>query len=439
MLTPSSTGSAASVFLPGIQASETGISTYWNLLLDRQPKYVRDFLLYSAVLDEFNADLCAAVLPQSLLPAETSWGRLVEKILKDNLFVLPVGEDGAWLRYHSLFKDYLQDRLECEHPGSEQKILKQVIQVYRTRNNWERAYHTARRLGDQDILLDVIEQAGPTLLRYERINTVTEWLENVLPKTLAAHPGLVSLQGVTALMGGQTRRGIELLSQAEAALRVARDRKRLARTLARRSTGHCFVSDYQKGLDDADEALAIVGNESDLQSTRALALRARGVCLHSMDRTTEGLQNIEHALDIFQSLEDIPNAATTYQELEIIHRSTGDLEAAHAAYSKAEAFWRTENNPYRLADLFNNMGVFYHHLGDYELAATTLNEGLKYARLAGFARMEAFILASLGDLYADLLAGEDAEKMFEKAWEIAQRIENRFLCFYIPCALACLA
>lgn len=439
LLTPSSSGLKSSPIMPGIHANETGLSAYWNLMLGRQPKYIQDFLLYSAVLDEFNADLCAAVLPQSLLPAESSWSNLVERVRKNNLFALPVGEDGEWLRYHSLFKDYLEDRLEREHPGAEQNILKQVMQVYHTRNNWERAYHTARRLGNQDILLDVIEQAGPTLLKYERFNTINEWLENIPAKTLATHPGLVSLQGVTALMGGQVRRGIELLSQAEAALRSSGDRKRLARTLSRRSMGYYFLSNYQEGLNDAEEALAIVGNESDLQSIRALALRARGVCLHSLDRTTEGLNDIEQALDIFQSLDDIPNTATTYQELGIIHRSTGDLESAQSAYLKAEGFWRAENNPYRLADLFNNMGVFYHHLGDYEQAAATLNDGLKYARLAGFARMEAFILASLGDLYADLLASEDAQKMYEKAWDIARRIENRFLCFYIPCALGCLA
>lgn len=440
LLTPPSRSNPVSKgMLPGIHANATGLSAYWNLLLNRQPKHIRDFLLYSAVLDEFNADLCAAVLPESLLPAKASWRSLVEKVRRDNLFALPVGENGEWLRYHSLFKDYLLNLLECERPGAAQEIVRQMIRVYRTRDHWERAYHTARRLGDQDILLEVIEQAGPTLLKYERINTLNEWLENIPAKTLAGHPGLVSLQGVTALMGGQIKRGIELLSQAEAALRSSGDRKRLARTLARRSTGHYFLSNYQEGLDDANEALNIVGLDHDLQSTRALALRARGVCLHGMDRTAEGLQDIEQALEIFQSLDDIPNSATAYQEMGIIHRSTGNLEAAHAAYLKAEKFWRVENNPYRLADLLNNMGVLYHHLGDYELAATALKEGLKYASLAGFARMEAFILASLGDLYADLLLSEDAEKLYEKAWDIAQRIENRFLCFYIPCSLACLA
>lgn len=439
LLTPPPPGTTNNVFQPGIHATEAGLSAYWNLLFNRQPQFIRDFLLYTSVLDEFNADICEAVIPQTLLPAETDWARLVENVFQDNLFVLPVGEDGAWLRYHSLFKDYLQDYLEREHPGAGEEILKQVIQVYRTRNNWERAYHTARRLGDQAILLDVIEQAGPTLLRYERINTVTEWLEDIPEKTLVTHPGLVSLQGVTALMGGNTRRGVELLSQAETMLRVNGDRKRLARTLARRSMGYYFLGDYQKGLYDADEALAIVSNENELRSTQALALRARGVCLHGMDRTTEGLQNIEQALEIFQTLGDGPNAATTYQELGIIHRSMGNLDVAHSAYLKAEKFWRDEDNPYRLADLFNNLGVFYHHLGDVEQAAATFNEGLKYARLAGFARMEAFILASLGDLYADLLSVQDAEKVFGQAWDIARRIENRFLCFYIPCALACLA
>ena len=439
LLTPPPSSSRNATFLPGIHASEAGLPAYWNLLLSRQPGFLRDFLLHSAVLDEFNADMCNAALPAMLLPAELSWNKLVDMVLHDNLFVSSVGEDGAWLRYHSLFKDYLQDCLERECPGAAAKILQKVIREYRKRGNWERAYHTARRLGDQAILLDVIEEAGPTLLRYERMNTVAEWLGDIPEKVLAQNPGLVSLQGVTALMGNQTQRGIELLSQAEAALRTLGDRKRLARTLARRSMAHYYLSNYQQGLHDANEALAIVGDDGDLQTSRALALRARGICLHGLDRTTEGLQSIEQALEIFQSKDDRPNTATTYQELGIIHRSTGDLEAARSAYLKAEAFWRAEDNPYRLADLLNNLGVFFHHVGEYERSAAAFNEGLKYARLVGFARLEAFILASLGDLYADILAYQDAEKVFEQALEIARRIGNRFLCFYLPCALACLA
>ncbi|HNT25834.1 MAG TPA: BTAD domain-containing putative transcriptional regulator [Anaerolineales bacterium] len=439
LLTPSPLGTAGSAFLPGIHAAGGSLAAYWDLLVNQQPQAVRDFLLYSSALDEFNASICTAVYPPALTAANSGWDGLLETVLHSNLFVLPVGEEGTWLRYHSLFQDYLQERLEREHPGAINEILRQVIRVYAARGNWERAYHTSRRLGDLATTLEIIEQAGPTLLRYERINTLTEWLESIPRSVLAKQPGLVSLQGVIALQGGNIRRGLELLNQAESALRNAGNRERLARTLARRSTGHYYLSHYQAGLHDANEALEIVGDDDNLLSIKGMALRARGVCLHSLDRTIEGLQDIEQALSSFQILKDGANSATTYQELGIIYRSTGDFESAQAAYLKAEAFWRAEENPYRLADLLNNLGVFYHHLGDYDQAAAAFNEGLKYARLTGFARIEAFILASLGDLYADLLAIEDAEKVFRQAWDIAQRIENRFLCFYVPFALACLA
>jgi len=439
LLTPSPPGSVSGSLMPGVHAASSGLAAYWNVLINQQPQAVRDFLLYSSVLDEFNVSICEAVLPPALTAPEAGWGSMPDTVVRNNLFVLPVGEDGAWLRYHSLFQNHLLERLEREHPGAVKDMLRRVILTHKARGNWERAYHTSQRLGDLSVTMEIIEEAGPALLRYERINTLTEWLENIPENVLATRPGLISLQGVTALMGGSIRRGLELLNQAEAALRNAGDLERLARTLARRSTGHYYLSHYQAGLQDAIEALEIVGDNDNLRSTKALALRARGVCLHSMDRTIEGLQDIKQALIIFQTLDDGANSATTFQELGIIYRSTGDFEAARSAYQKAEAFWRAEENPYRLADLLNNLGVFYHHLGDYEQTAAAFTEGLHYARLARFARLEAFILASLGDLYADLQAIEDAEKVFEQAWEIARRIENRFLCFYIPFALACLA
>jgi len=427
--------------LPGAQATKTDLAGYWGLLLNEQPQSLQDFYLYSSALDEFDAGLCAAVLHPAAYPHEVDWNGLLDEVLERNLFVLPVGEDAAWLRYHSLFQDYLRARLEREQPGALQKILRRLVAVYSDLGNWEKAYDTCQRLGDTDVMVAVIEQAGPTLLKSSRLDLLTKWLDSIPCSLLFSHPGMLSLKGAVALSRDNPRQGLELLSQAEGMYRAYGDgdRSRLARTLTRRSTAYHSLGDYPASLRDAEEALAIVDNDAGLLHLKAQALKARGISLHCMAKSTEGIRNIEGALALYQSLNDTPNIATLCQELGILYRTTGNMEAAKKAYQKSLEYWREETNYLRLADLLNNLGVFHYHLGEYEQAAAAFDEGLKYARLTGFARLEAFILASLADLYTEIQANEAAENVCEEALSIARRIENRFLCFYLNHTLTCLA
>ena len=425
--------------LPAARATKTDLTDYWGLLLNEQPQFLQDFYLYSSALDEFDAGLCEAVLRPTVYPHEVDWNELLEEVVQRNLFILPVGEEAAWLRYHSLFQDYLRARLEREQPDVMQKILRQLVAVYRHLENWEKAYDTCQRLGDLALTMEVIEQAGPALLKHSRLDLLGKWLDSIPPSLSSSHPGMLSLKGTLALSRDNPRQGLELLNQAEDGYRAAGERSHLARTLTRCSTAHYFLGDYPAALKDAEEALELVGNDASLLHLKAQALKARGISLHRLDRSAEGVRNIEDSLALYESLGDSPNVATLYQELGIVYRSTGKMEAARNAYQKSLEYWRAEGNYHRLADLLNNLGVFHHHLGEYEQAAAAFDEGLKYARLTGFVRLEAFILASLGDLYRDLRANEESERVLEEALVIAQRIENRFLCFYLNHTLACLA
>jgi ATP/maltotriose-dependent transcriptional regulator MalT len=82
-------------------------------VLDQQPPIIQNFLLQTSLLEEFDADMCSQIIGKAL-NIDMNWRALMEEIIFNNLFVVRVGDSGLWLRYHHLFRDFLQQRMETE-------------------------------------------------------------------------------------------------------------------------------------------------------------------------------------------------------------------------------------------------------------------------------------------------------------------------------------
>jgi ATP/maltotriose-dependent transcriptional regulator MalT/DNA-binding SARP family transcriptional activator len=418
-------------------ARVSGVGLYDYLaqqVLDQQPDQVRDFLLHTALLEEFDAGLCEAVLG-----ASEDWQSLMDTVLHRNLFVLPVEDGGTWLRYHHLFQDFLQARLAEERPDEKERILRRLAVVYAEREAWEKAHDMCRRLGDTAATADLIEQAGASMAQGGRWATLAEWLDALPEEALDARPALVSLRGTAAVMLGEVRRGLMLQNQAEAAFRATGDRPHLARTLVRRAIDHRLVGDYQASLADAREALALTEEDGSPCATYAEALRVRGLTLYYMGQVVEATQWLAQSLAAYDELGDDQGVAMLLLELGLAHMSAGRYDQALAHYSRALDRWRETDNVTQQANLLNNLGVLYHLKGDYEQAGLLLEEGLDCARRSGYARLEAYTLCSIGDLYADLDAPDAALDAYRQARQVAQRVGVHFLPFYLNLAEAALA
>ncbi len=77
-------------------------------VLQQQTHEVQRFLLYTSILDEFNAPLCAAVSGDS-----AAYARLAA-IAQADLFLIPLDDGEEWFRYHHLFQELLQRRLRSQ-------------------------------------------------------------------------------------------------------------------------------------------------------------------------------------------------------------------------------------------------------------------------------------------------------------------------------------
>ncbi|HEX7975071.1 MAG TPA: BTAD domain-containing putative transcriptional regulator [Anaerolineales bacterium] len=415
-------------------ARVSGVGLYDYLaqqVLDQQPPTLRTFLLQTSLLEEFDLELC-----ESVFGSNPEWPSLIGSILQHNLFILPVGEDGRWIRYHHLFRDFLQNRLEQEQPDLKDHILRRLVEVYAGRSDWEKAYATTQRLNDLWATAELIEQAGPALIKSGRPRILIEWIEELPADLLKSRPALLSLDGAAAVIQGRVEPGLLLLNQAEQALRAAGEITALARTLVRRAIAHQHLGHYQACLDDARQALALSEPIPELRSVQAEATKAIGACLSLMGQVNAATEELERALELYTALDDRSNIAMVLLDLGMADVSAGRYSQAMRRYKKALHYWRETGNIVGQATLLNNLGVLNHLTGDYQQAAMLFEEALAHAQKNTYTRMEAYILCSIGDLYADLDASEPALNAYRQAREAGQRADDRFLLLYVDLAEA---
>ena len=421
-----------------ISKTGVGLSDFLGQqVLDRQPPALRDFLLRTSMLEEFDALLCEAVLAP-LYAEPQNWQSLINTVVQNNLFVLPVGADGKWLRYHHLFRDFLRTRLEQEHPEEVKPILSRMGLAYEYLGEWEKAHYICKQLGNNDVLAEMIERASISMLQ-RALLTIEAWLNDLPPSLLRTRPGLLSIRGAITYMKGNPQEGLNFLNQAERSFRQAKNDFGLILTLSRRATAYRFLGNYAASLHDADEVVELTGNNDEYQMFYAEALRVKGLALYRLGQSRQAIEFLEDSLNLYTRLNDVPSIPILLMETGIVYNAIGNYSEAGNAYEKALQIWRQEGNLSWQANLLNNLGVLRHFQGEYEKAALAFEEGLVCAQRSGYTRMEAFIAIGLGDLYAELEDFNIAQLNYQHAGEVVQKMDNRFIIIYLIMARASLA
>lgn len=407
------------------------LSDYFDQqVLSQQPSEMRSFLLQTSLLEEFNPALCDAILGVG------DWQAMMKTARQNNLFILSVGQEGDWIRYHSLFQEFLRKRIQRENPATVQAILLRLAEVSEENGDWEKAHHAIKQVGDQDTLAALVERAGFPLIQNDRILTLASWLDELPPSQVRENPGLLSLAGYVSLVKGRVTSALEQNNLAEDLYRARGDLAGLTYTLVQRSWALRLQGDYRIALNYADEAFRLAKGQRGYESYAAEANRMKGLALFRLGQMRLASESLEQSLKLFAHLRREKDIPFLQMELGMTRRALGDLPTAQVSYEKALETWQKQGNLTAQTTLLNNLGVLQHFRGEYEQAVQSFERGLDCAHRSGYFRSEALLLASLGDVFGDVGDPEAARQIYQRAYEIAGQTNDCFLKNYSLITLA---
>jgi ATP/maltotriose-dependent transcriptional regulator MalT/two-component SAPR family response regulator len=411
-------------------STATGVGLFDYLgqqVADRQKPEVRELLLRTSLMDEFDAALCEMVF-SPFYKDKQDWDEFIRAIVTNNLFALPVGADGRSLRYHHLFRDYLRQRMKKERADEVKPILESLSRAYESMGEWEKAYAIIHQLSDTNALVELIGLASFNNLQ-STSRMIENWLRDLPPSILKNDPRILSVSGTLKLIKGNPQGGIAELTRAIEAFHKSKDIPQLALALVRRSFGYRYLGDYQVSTQDADEAIHLIEDRDDLQSLHAEALHVKGAGLIRLGQNRGALKCFEQALDTLIRLDerrDIPGVLT---DIGATYQSLGNYDEAEKTFNRALNIYKQSFNLVEQASLLNNMGNMFHQDGEYEKSASTYESGLLCAQRSQHARLETLISLGIGDLYTELQDFEIAEQNYNHVERMLEERSDIFLRF----------
>lgn len=415
--------------------SRTGLFDYLGQqVLDRQPPDLQEFVLRTSLMGEFDVSLCESVLTPFYKETQ-DWQNWIKAITRNNLFALPVGEDGRWLRYHHLFQDFIRERFRRERPDEVKPLLIRLQAAYESMNEWGKAHHICLQLQNAEALAELVERAGESMLQSAHL-TLESWMTDLPPSMLRTRPGLLSIRGAIAYVKGEALEGLRLLKEAEHGFRQTDEKKGLALALLRMATVLRGLGQYAEALQNADEVIQFAAGRDDSQDYHASALRIKGLAHYRLGNAREAVKCLEHSLNIYRQLGVSSQIPVLLLDTGMAYRAVGDFNAALASYEKALQVWRKEGNLYWQASLLNNLGFLYQMLGEYERSALAFEEGLLCAQRSNNVRLDGLISISFGDLFAELEDFDMAQQNYLHAEKVLEGISDSFLSHSLTLAQA---
>lgn len=150
--------------------------------INNQSEEINNFLLNTAILKQFTAPLCNAVLE---IP--NSQG-IIESLENNNMFIVSLDDERKWYRYHHLFADLLKQKLLQNNKEKIVNLHKKAKLWFEQNNMYEFAIEHALEINDFNGAISTLEQVIEQLWEQGHHSQIKQYGEQIPNEILAKNP-----------------------------------------------------------------------------------------------------------------------------------------------------------------------------------------------------------------------------------------------------------
>jgi LuxR family maltose regulon positive regulatory protein len=395
-------------------------------VLETQSDQTQTFLYRTSILERMSGPLCDALLTsQSHDPDAPGFEpgdgqRFLMDLERQNLFIIPLDEQRRWYRYHHLFADLLQQRLETHHPELASQLHQQAADWYREQGLFPDAIRHSLACGDYNTAVETIAAVAEEAMMRSDFIKLKGWIDRLPDDVMADHPRLYAYHLIISIFSGipadEVSQRFELIRKLERKGEIQGDILALQAMLA------VYNQDIRGSAQYAEQALKILPEDSlFFRSTLAGFLGYAYLMYGDTDAAKRTLAESAHVSARAGNLTMQVLALCHLAEIDIIE---GRLPKADAHYRLAiDTGLTADGKPRPILGLaFIGQGMAQFEQGQFDEAYENLKQGVELIqKWTPSGAIQGYIFMA----WIHQLRGEEAsaDTLIETATELARRFE----------------
>jgi LuxR family transcriptional regulator, maltose regulon positive regulatory protein len=221
-------------------------------ILENLPEELKGFLLRSALLNSFSAELCAAILGYE------NANRLIKDLLDRGLFLVRLDSQGEWFRYHHLFQDFLL--LEAQRTLGKEAVAaihSKAATYFHNERKWDLALSHALQAERYEQASAIIGVAFTTFQSMGRATALLQWIDRIPESVQVDYPSLLCAKAWTLFFLTRWNEAVATLKEAKERLKGTRDALLLAQTYHLLMAINFTWDDHQENVRLMEEVLSV--------------------------------------------------------------------------------------------------------------------------------------------------------------------------------------